>query len=400
MSVRGLFSPSPEEIALFEALRSELSFLDDQELMRLIIVKKTKENIVRDAGKVRDTIMKYTPSTIRLDDVEDVLMTQFIWPWFGAKAKDGSSVVLCNAQALLPSQFPEIKIIKTLFFVVEYLFRIDVEGMTRQGITVLVDLTNLGMKNCDKVLFQKVTDIFEHGWPVKLKHVYLFHCATFVKGIIKLFQPLIKSDKIKARVEIIKYKNLVSVVDSHSLPLEYGGKLSDCSFKSWMETLTYVPSTKPIKVDLDDEEKQIVQALRAQKLHLSGLKPGDDVTPEQVRGTQDGNRKWSFSEKHDEARAMWNDWSPDTPLPNIAFPNTASMTPSDINSSIAMDLPQLTAANDSMTHGELAFQNQTVQKSQHPHHDDKPDSAVGTTEPVPEPPKATPFDDETAKPAS
>ena len=269
------FNAEAREKELFTSLQRELSFLTDEELMRFVIVKKTKAECLEDAPRLRETILKYTPQSIRLDDVIDVLATRVLWAWQGARAKDGSSILLCNGQCLRPSETSLRVFLRALFFVVESLYKLDPEGLTRQGLTLVVDMRNFALyTNGDRHFFQSVAEVLERGWPIKVKQVLLFHVSASVRGALGVFRQLFKGEKIKQRVRVTHYADLKKDIDEHMIPLEYGGKLCDVTFEKWIAQVSG-GMVDEIEVGdrgrgndeemVDEEEKKLYEMAQATK---------------------------------------------------------------------------------------------------------------------------------------
>jgi len=292
------FSATPEEMALHGILQHHLPFLTEEELLRLVIVKKTIDGCVAAAQQYRETIVKYTPQGIRIDDIASVLSTRFMWAWQGARAKDGSSVLCCSAkglQRLVATTHPQ-QVLRAMFFVVEGLYRIDPEGLTRHGITVIADMADVSPGMClgTRAFLQSVIGPLERGaWPVKVKRVLLFHVSRAVRlSLQSLFlSNLVHSEKVKGRVKIIRYAELSREIDRHMIPLEYGGLLDDVCYEKWIQmtlgsqfsatdsgwdaasSLSSLPtSPRPSEavsmeaaVFLDEEERELYSRARATK---------------------------------------------------------------------------------------------------------------------------------------
>eukprot|EP00759_Apiculatamorpha_spiralis_P005331 PhF_6_TR13227/c0_g1_i2/m.20924 len=266
-----LFSVSPTEKRLFETLKSQLAFLTSEELMRLVLVRKTKEACLEHATKYRECIIKYTPQSISLDDAMDVISTRVMWPWLGAKAKDNSSIVHVTARHVNTGALPIKMYLRGLFFVIESVYRIDPEGLTKHGLTVCVDMTGFSvMHHYDKLLLQAVVDVLERGWPVKLKNVLIYHCPVTVHTAISMFLPMFTTNKLRERIRVVHFRHLKKYIDEHMIPCEFGGKLADVTYENWIASLTgYTLERGGIRGERshtpDEEERELMAKAMATK---------------------------------------------------------------------------------------------------------------------------------------
>ncbi|GAM20229.1 hypothetical protein SAMD00019534_034040 [Acytostelium subglobosum LB1] len=109
----------------------------------------------------------------------------------------------------------------------------------RNGMVIVEDLKNVGMKNFDQRLPESLKEMklaMENVFPGRAQAIYLINQPFFLRFLLSLAKKFIKS-KLVRRVKVIgKKEAMKDVIDPSHLLEEYGGTLK-FDFPAWVDSL-------------------------------------------------------------------------------------------------------------------------------------------------------------------
>ena len=121
---------------------------------------------------------------------------------------------------------------------------LDEEEVQINGITLIQDLkyTNYNVAKQFPKLARRVYALFENALPIRLKSVYLVHQPIFLEMVLIMMRPFMKA-KFRQRLLVLgqKYAHLHKIIESSTLPSDYGGTNDDFDRRDviWWKNVVY-----------------------------------------------------------------------------------------------------------------------------------------------------------------
>jgi len=154
----------------------------------------------------------------------------------GSRGKDGSGIMYATIRNLVPGKFSKKTFIKdVLEFCLWDLsdgFFYEQMDVFRNGLQVVLDFSEVSMKNIDIGLAKKLNSALLENFPMRISRIWILKPPTVFSAVVSACRIFVKK-KIMDRVKIATQEEIQEYIDAGELAAEFGGNLE-------VTTLNYI----------------------------------------------------------------------------------------------------------------------------------------------------------------